>query len=127
VVVKNVSGYDLRLVIGSDPSLNKPLRLERAVLRLRPSRPVTRIERTVTETDVTSSLEAARRQGATYAFAYPLEGAWCVRSEFWDETDTQGESASSAAPATGLRDSLGAFPRAERALSDLERAVLAAL
>ncbi|NJK45044.1 MAG: FAD-binding oxidoreductase, partial [Pleurocapsa sp. SU_196_0] len=61
VVVKNVSGYDLRFVIGSDPSLQKPVRLERAVLRLRPSANVTRLEQSASESELDSCFASLQR------------------------------------------------------------------
>jgi hypothetical protein len=127
VVVKNVSGYDLRFVIGSDPSLQRPVRLERAVLRLRPSVKVMRLEQSVSESQLESSLASLQRLGAAYGFGYPFEGAWRVRAEFRGNAPHWGEPASSAVPVMGLRDAMGAFPRATRVLTDLERAVLGAL
>jgi hypothetical protein len=127
VVVKNVSGYDLRFVIGSDPSLQRTVRLERAVLRLRPREQFTRLERTVNESHLDSSLGSLKKLGAIYGYAYPLEGAWCVRAEFRGDAPHWGNPASSAVPGHDLRDALGAFPRVTRVLTDLERAVLGAL
>lgn len=128
VVVKNVSGYDLRLVIGSDPALAKPVRLETATLRLRPAAPLVTLEQETAESAIASSLLNLRELGAVYGYAFPSVDAWRVRGEFRsDQLPDWGTQASSVISAVGLRDALGAFPRAAPNRSALEQALLAAL
>ncbi len=127
VVVKNVSGYDLRLVVGSDPALQKTVHIEKAVLRLRPSPAVTRFERTCDEAELPALWLELRQLGAAYGFAYQTDGAWRLRAEFWGGAPAWGTPVSGPVPATRLRDELGEFPRVSLDLSDLERRVLAAL
>ena len=128
VVVKNVSGYDLRLVIGADPALEKPVRLETATLRLRPAAPLVTLELETTESEITSSLIELRELGVVYGYAFLSGDAWRVRGEFRaDHVPNWGTRASNAASVTGLRDALGAFPRVAPIRSALERALLAAL
>ena len=128
VVVKNVSGYDLRLVIGSDPALEKPVRLEAATLRLRPAAALVTLELEVTESEITSSLAELRDLGAVYGYAFHSSDAWRVRGEFRaDQILDWGTRVSSIAPAAHLRDAFGAFPRVAPERSALERALLAAL
>ncbi len=127
-VVKNVSGYDLRLVVGADPALEKPVRVSSAVLRLRPGSAPIRREARVPEREIPATLETLRASGALYGFAYQTGETWRVRAEFAaDATVTWGEPALEAASATNLRDALGAFPRPAPQRSDLERALLNAL
>ena len=128
VVVKNVSGYDLRFVIGADPALEKPVRLETATLRLRPAAPLATLESRTAESAIASSLAELRELGAVYGYAFPSGDAWCVRGEFRvSSTPDWGTRVFNAAPAVDLRDALGAFPRVAPTRSALERALLAAL
>ncbi len=128
VVVKNVSGYDLRFIIGSDPALAKPLRLETATLRLRPAAPLVVLELEISESEIPSSLAALRDLGAVYGYAFPSAEAWQVRGEFRaEQLPDWGTRASSAVAGLPLFDALGAFPRVAPQRSDLERALLAAL
>jgi hypothetical protein len=127
VVVKNVSGYDLRLVVGSDPSLQKTVRVERAVLRLRPSPTVTRFELTCEEAELPARWLELRQLGAAYGFAYQTKEVWRLRAEFWGDAPAWGTPVNGAVPAARMRDALGDFPRAWLDLSDFERRVLAAL
>jgi hypothetical protein len=125
-VVKNVAGYDaVRLVIGSDASLNRRLRIEQAILRLRPRVPVIRLEQARSETATFSVL---RELGAAYAVAYKSENTWILRAEFWGNQPNWGEVISSDLnPTLELHDALGIFPRAKHELSALEARVLNAL
>jgi hypothetical protein len=127
VVVKNVSGYDFRIVVGSDPALQKSLRLEKAILRLRPAPPVTRLERVVSEQEINAALHELESSGAAFGFAGRTGETWRVRAEFWGAAPSWGEVVSDAARGDEWRDLKGAFPRAEKPLNDLERSVLAAL
>ena len=128
VVVKNVSGYDLRLVIGSDPALEKPVRLETATLRLRPAAPLITLELETAESEIASSLAELRELSAVYGYAFSSVDAWRVRGEFRaSHLPNWGTRVTSAAPAAHLRDALGAFPRAAPTRSALERALLMAL
>lgn len=128
VVVKNVSGYDLRLIIGSDPALEKPVRLETATLRLRPALPLATLEMKTVESEIASSLSALRELGAVYGYAFLNAEIWRVRGEFRaDHVPDWGTRASSTAPNAQLTDALGAFPRVAPTRSALEQALLAAL
>ncbi len=128
IVVKNVSGYDLRLIIGSDPALEKPVRLETATLRLRPAAPLVTLELEMKEPEIASSLAELRGLGAVYGYAYSSDSAWHVRGEFRaDHVPNWGTRASNAGSVVGLRDALGAFPRVAPIRSALEQALLAAL
>ena len=128
VVVKNVSGYDLRLVIGSDPALAKPVRLETATLRLRPAASLVTLEVETVEAAIASSLAALRDLGAVYGYAFRSGDAWWVRGEFRaDHLPDWGTRVSSAVSVTQLCDALGAFPRVAPIRSALEQALLAAL
>ena len=128
VVVKNVSGYDLRLLIGSDPALAKPVRLETVTLRLRPAAPLVTLELQAEEPEISSSLAELRELGAVYGYAYRSVDMWCVRGEFRAEhLPNWGTRVLSAALATGLRDALGTFPRPAPLRSVLEQRLLAAL
>jgi FAD/FMN-containing dehydrogenase len=125
-VVKNVAGYDaVRLVIGSDASLSRRVRIESAILRLRPRVPVVRLEQARSETATFSVL---RELGAAYAVAYKSENTWRLRAEFWGSQPNWGEIVSSDLnPNLEFHDALGVFPRAKRELSALEARVLNAL
>ena len=127
VVVKNVSGYDFRIVVGSDRALQRTVRIEKAVLRLRPAPLVTRLERTVIETEIDSALRELEAFGAAFGFAGRVEETWRVRAEFWGTAPSWGTAVSDAARGDEWRDLAGAFPRAATPLTDLERSVLAAL
>ena len=127
VVVKNVSGYDFRIVVGSDPALQKTLRVEKAVLRLRPTPGVTRLERAVLAPEIDAALRELEASGAAFGFAGRAGEGWRVRGEFWGTAPSWGEPASDAARGDEWRDLKGAFPRAVKVFNDLERSVLAAL
>ena len=128
IVVKNVSGYDLRLLIGSDPALEKSVRLESVTLRLRPAAPLVTLEMQAEEPEISSSLLSLRELGAVYGYAYRSVDMWCVRGEFRaDHLPNWGTRVLSAALATGLRDALGTFPRPAPLRSVLEQRLLAAL
>ena len=122
-VVKNVAGYDLvRLVVGSDTSLTRRVRIIEATLRLRPRVAVARLEQSK------SSFSQVRQLGAAYAVAYRQANTWVFRAEFWGITPTWGSPVSSdLLPETELHDALGIFPRAKHELSGLEARVLNAL
>ncbi len=122
-VVKNVAGYDLvRLVIGSDSSLSRRVRILEATVRLRPKLAVTRLEQ------IKSNFSELRQLGANYAVAYRHNNAWVFRAEFWGQAPAWGSPASSdLTPETELHDMFGVFPRAKRELSGLEARVLNAL
>ncbi len=124
-VVKNVAGYDaVRLVIASDASLERRVRIEKATLRLRPRVPVTRLEQRVQGT----GFAVLRELGAAYAVAYKQNEHWLLRAEFWGTAPHWGEVVSTDLPANlELHDALGIFPRAKRVLSGLEARVLNAL
>ncbi len=119
-VVKNVAGYDLvRLVIGSDTSLTHRVRIQEAIIRLRPRVAVTRLEQGK------SNFSELRQLGATYAVAYRHANTWVFRAEFWGEAPFWGSLVSSQLPPeTELHDMFGIFPRAKRELSGLEARVL---
>ena len=124
-VVKNVAGYDaVRLVIGSDASLSRRVRIESATLRLRPRVPVTRLE----QATKTATFSVLRELGAAYAVAYKQKNTWVLRAEFWGSYPSWGKLVSSDLdPALDLHDALGVFPRERRELSALEARVLNAL
>jgi hypothetical protein len=130
-VVKNVSGYDLvRLIVGSDPALERTIRLETITVRLRP-RPVIaerEVERPEEQLDFTFAELAAL--GAVYGIAYRSGGSelWHVRGVWHGAARSWGTSVSTPIPAGAtLRDAQGAFPRAVPARSSLEKQILAAL
>jgi hypothetical protein len=127
-VVKNVAGYDaVRLIVSSDASLEKRVRIERATLRLRPKPQILRLEKRVQESEIASELEALQGLGAMFGFAHKLGETWRVRAEFWGEAPSDwGEQAQ---PSIGLefRDALGPFPRPTSSKSVLESLVLGAL
>ena len=127
-VVKNVSGYDLvRLVVGSDPALERALPLETVTLRLRPLPRVARREAPVAEAALPAAFEALRALGAAYALAFDA-GGWRLRAEWWGDTPAWGEPADAPVPAgVPLRDALGAFPRPRPARTPLEARVLEAM
>ena len=128
VVVKNVSGYDLRLLIGSDPALAKPVRLETVTLRLRPAAPLVTLEMPVEEPEIPLSLLKLRELGAVYGYVLRSNEIWCVRGEFRaDHVPDWGTRVVNAASAAGLRDALGAFPRPAPMRSVLDQRLLAAL
>jgi FAD/FMN-containing dehydrogenase len=125
-VVKNVAGYDaVRLVIGSDASLTRRVRIESAILRLRPRVPVVRLEQIRSENAIFSVL---RELGAAYAVAYKQDSTWMLRAEFWGSQPNWGQVISSdLSPNLEFHDALGVFPRAKKELSALEARVLNAL
>ncbi len=127
-VVKNVAGYDaVRLIVSSDASLQKNIRIERATLRLRPKPAITRLEKCVQKSDILTELEALQTLGAMFGFAHRLEADWCIHSEFWnDAPQGWGENASDVR-GFEFRDARGAFPRSSQARSKLESLVLSAL
>jgi hypothetical protein len=131
-VVKNVAGYDaVRLIIGSDASLQKNIRITRATLRLRPKPSIIRLEKRVQENDILNELEALQALGAMFGFAHRLETGWQVRAEFWDSVRGDallgwGETISEA-NGFEFRDTRGAFPRSVQPRSKLESLVLSAL
>lgn len=122
-VVKNVSGYDLvRLVVGSDPALERGLRLERLTLRLRPAPEVSERDRPVTGRELDAAWRELRAAGAAYAVAFERSGGWVLRATWWGAAPAWGEPVTEAVPAGApLRDALGAFPREPRAEGELER------
>lgn len=125
-VVKNVAGYDaVRLLIGSDSSLTGALRIKNAILRLRPSVTVTRLEMARSEN---ANFHLLRELGAAYGLAFKQSGAWHLRAEFWEVAPNWGTAvAEDLSPNLELHDALGIFPRQAQVLSDLEARVLAAL
>jgi hypothetical protein len=124
-VVKNVAGYDaVRLLIGSDSSLERGVKIKSAFLRLRPKMPVVRLEMLCSHAD----FEELRQLGAAYGVAYKTGSSWCLRAEFWGAAPMWGTPVQTDLdPALELYDALGVFPRPKPALSDLETRVLAAL
>lgn len=126
-VVKNVAGYDaVRLVIGSDSSLNRRVRINSAILRLRPRVAVHRLEEQVSAGHATFSV--LRELGAAYAVAYKHLDHWYLRAEFWGNQPSWGTLVShDLDPKLELHDAHGIFPRAKRELSGLEARVLNAL
>ncbi len=125
-VVKNVSGYDLvRLVVGSDPSLSRAVRLESVTLRLRPKPNITRLEKVVSNLE--AGFEELRSLGAAFGLAYQQNNTWVLRGEWWDATPDWGTSALEVVPKTIWQDALGVFPRAVKVLDSLEQRVLRAL
>ncbi|MGL5005046.1 MAG: hypothetical protein ACRDAM_19065, partial [Casimicrobium sp.] len=85
-VVKNVAGYDaVRLIVGSDASLEKKIRIERATLRLRPKPKITRLEKRVQESTILSELETLQQLGAMFGMAHLVGADWCIHAEFWND------------------------------------------
>ena len=125
-VVKNVAGYDaVRLVIGSDGSLSRSMRIESATLRLRPRVAVVCCEHRV---DGTANFSALRELGAAYAVAYKQDSKWVLRAEFWGAAPNWGQVITSQLePNLELHDARGVFPRHHGELSALEVRVLGAL
>lgn len=128
-VVKNVSGYDLvRLLVGSDPALERGLRLERLTLRLRPAPELSERDRPVTEPEPGGVWRELRGAGAAYALAFCKDGGWILRATWWGQAPAWGEPAVGPVPAGApLRDALGRFPREPRAEGELERRLRAAI
>lgn len=125
-VVKNVSGYDLvRLVVGSDPSLTQPVKLETVTLRLRPKPKITRLEQKVSNLE--AGFEELRGLNAAFGLAYQQNNTWILRGEWWDAAPDWGTPALEVVPKTVWQDALGVFPRVVKALSSLEQRVLQAL
>ena len=132
VVVKNVSGYDLvRFIVASDPGLKREMQLETFILRLRPKPEVRRREVRIEAAQVTATLEEMRLLGAAFGFVYRTEQTWWARAEWWNAQPEWGEP--TLEPVVGLlpdleiRDVLGVFPRAVRAVSALSQRILSAL
>ncbi len=123
-VVKNVAGYDaVRLVIGSDPSLTRRVRIQSATLRLRPRVPVVRLE-SQAEPDFTQLLALK----AAYAIAYQKNQQWTLHAEFWGTQPNWGQiSTTDLEPNLEMYDTQGIFPRVKHELSALEARVLNAL
>lgn len=130
-VVKNVSGYDLvRLVVGSDPSLQRTLTLETVILRLRPRPVIAEREESRPEDQLDFSFAELEALGAVFGLAYRVgdSGVWQVRGVWWGAARGWGRPAPDPVPANAqLRDRLGAFPRAEPERSGLEQQLLAVL
>lgn len=126
IVVKNVSGYDLRLVIASDPALERRVRIERAVLRLRPGNRLEARDQRVSEAELGGTFAALHEVGALYAYAARVDDAWLLRAEFEPGQARWGEPASDAFPRVS-RDALGVFPRVAPQRSALESALLESL
>lgn len=132
VVVKNVSGYDLvRLLVASDPSLQRELRLETLTLRLRPKPEIRRREARIAASQVTATLEELRLLGAMFGFVYRTGETWWARGEWWNAQPEWGEPR--LEPVVGalsdleFRDVIGVFPRPVQATSALAQRILSAL
>lgn len=130
-VVKNVSGYDLvRLIVGSDPALERAIPLETLTVRLRP-RPVIaerEVERPEDQLPFTFAELAAL--GAMYGLAYRTSesGPWRVRGVWHGAARGWGTAVTAAVPSNAvLRDAKGAFPRAVPERSAFETRIVAAL
>lgn len=132
VVVKNVSGYDLvRFMVASDPSLKCETQLETLILRLRPKPEVRRREARIDPAQVTATLEELRLLGAAFGFVYRTGKTWWARAEWWNAQPEWGEPRLEPVigllPALEIRDLIGVFPRATRAVSALSQRILSAL
>ena len=129
-VVKNVSGYDLvRLIVGSDPALERRIALETVTLRLRPRPDVQRRALEVSGDSLQEALEQLPGSGAVFAFAYEVGGGlWRVCGEWWGSSPAWGRPSNEPMPERArLRDLQGVFPRAAVSHSELEQRILAAL
>lgn len=143
-VVKNVAGLNVtHFIVGLDPSLRTAITVPSVTFRLRPGPPARLRGVTLTGAPRPEDWAAPRAAGADYAYAWPLDGGWRLQGVWFDaprppslaplaELPGEGWGEPDAPPEgetlpEGFEDERGAFPRAARALSDLERRVIAAL